>query len=59
MVRGAGRGAKLGYPTANVGQIDTLLPGEGIYAARALADERLASGGRQSGAESRPSTRGR
>jgi riboflavin kinase / FMN adenylyltransferase len=34
VVRGAGRGAKIGYPTANVGQIDTLLPGEGIYAAR-------------------------
>ena len=37
VVRGAGRGAALGYPTANVGQIDTLLPGEGIYAARACA----------------------
>jgi riboflavin kinase / FMN adenylyltransferase len=35
IVRGAGRGAQLGYPTANVGQIDTLLPGLGIYAARA------------------------
>jgi riboflavin kinase / FMN adenylyltransferase len=34
VVRGAGRGAKIGYPTANVGQIDTLLPGTGIYAAR-------------------------
>ena len=34
VVRGAGRGAKLGYPTANVGQIDTLLPAEGIYAGR-------------------------
>jgi len=34
VVRGAGRGAQLGYPTANVAQIDTLLPGEGIYAAR-------------------------
>jgi riboflavin kinase/FMN adenylyltransferase len=34
VIRGAGRGAKIGYPTANVGQIDTLLPGEGIYAAR-------------------------
>ncbi len=32
VVRGAGRGATIGYPTANVGQIDTLLPGEGIYA---------------------------
>ena len=38
VVRGAGRGARLGYPTANVGQIDTLLPGEGIYAARARAE---------------------
>jgi riboflavin kinase / FMN adenylyltransferase len=34
VVRGAGRGATIGYPTANVGQIDTLLPGEGIYAAK-------------------------
>lgn len=35
VVRGARRGTQLGYPTANVGQIDTLLPGEGIYAGRA------------------------
>ena len=34
VVRGAGRGGKLGYPTANLGRIDTLLPAEGIYAAR-------------------------
>ena len=34
VVRGAGRGAKLGYPTANIGGVDTLLPGEGIYAGR-------------------------
>lgn len=40
VVRGAGRGAKIGYPTANVAQIDTLLPGMGIYAARALAGNR-------------------
>jgi riboflavin kinase/FMN adenylyltransferase len=33
VVHGAGRGATIGYPTANVGAIDTLLPGEGIYAA--------------------------
>lgn len=39
VVRGAGRGAKLGYPTANLGQIDTLLPGEGIYAGRARVDD--------------------
>ncbi len=37
VVRGAGRGARLGYPTANVGGVDTLLPAEGIYAARAKA----------------------
>lgn len=37
VVRGAGRGAQLGYPTANVERIDTLLPGEGIYAARSYA----------------------
>jgi riboflavin kinase/FMN adenylyltransferase len=38
VVHGAGRGAQLGYPTANIEQIDTLLPAEGIYAARASAD---------------------
>jgi riboflavin kinase / FMN adenylyltransferase len=38
MVRhGAGRGAKLGFPTANVDAIDTLLPGPGVYAGRAMA----------------------
>ena len=52
VVRGAGRGASLGYPTANVAQIDTLLPGEGIYAARAMRRRRLVSGGGQLGAES-------
>jgi riboflavin kinase / FMN adenylyltransferase len=38
VVRGAARGATLGYPTANLAEIDTLLPAEGIYAARALAE---------------------
>jgi riboflavin kinase/FMN adenylyltransferase len=38
VVRGAGRGKQLGYPTANAAQIDTLLPGQGIYAARARAE---------------------
>lgn len=37
MVRhGAGRGMKLGFPTANVDAIDTLLPGGGVYAGRAI-----------------------
>lgn len=38
--RGAGRGTGLGFPTANLGAVDTLLPAEGIYAGRALADGR-------------------
>lgn len=38
VVRGAGRGSKLGYPTANISGIDTLLPAEGIYAGRAWVD---------------------
>lgn len=41
VIRGAGRGASLGYPTANVVGLDTLLPGEGIYAGRGLVDGRL------------------
>lgn len=37
MVRhGAGRGARLGFPTANVDAIDTLLPAAGVYAGRGL-----------------------
>lgn len=38
VVHGAGRGAKLGFPTANLEDVLTLLPAEGIYAGRALAD---------------------
>jgi riboflavin kinase/FMN adenylyltransferase len=41
VTRGAGRGTHLGYPTANLACVDTLLPGEGIYAGRALVDGRL------------------
>jgi riboflavin kinase/FMN adenylyltransferase len=32
VAHGAGRGAKIGFPTANLGAIDTLLPAEGVYA---------------------------
>jgi riboflavin kinase/FMN adenylyltransferase len=32
VAHGASRGAKLGFPTANVEAIDTLLPGPGVYA---------------------------
>ncbi len=39
MVRhGAARGARIGFPTANLDAIDTLLPGPGVYAGRAFAD---------------------
>lgn len=40
VVRGAGRGMELGYPTANIDGVGTLLPGEGIYAGRAWVDGR-------------------
>jgi riboflavin kinase/FMN adenylyltransferase len=36
VVHGAHRGAKLGFPTANLAGITTLLPAAGVYAARAL-----------------------
>ena len=36
VTHGAGRGAKIGFPTANVEAVDTLLPGPGVYAGRAL-----------------------
>jgi len=35
VVAGAGRGAGLGFPTANLGDVATLLPAGGVYAARA------------------------
>ncbi len=34
VVHGAGRGNKLGFPTANLDAVDTLLPGPGVYACR-------------------------
>jgi riboflavin kinase / FMN adenylyltransferase len=37
VTHGAGRGAKIGFPTANVSAIDTLLPGQGVYAGQASA----------------------
>lgn len=40
VVHGAARGTKIGFPTANVDAIDTLVPAEGVYAGRALIDGR-------------------
>jgi riboflavin kinase/FMN adenylyltransferase len=34
VTHGAGRGMRLGFPTANLEAIDTLLPAQGVYAAR-------------------------
>jgi riboflavin kinase/FMN adenylyltransferase len=36
VTHGAGRGARIGIPTANLAGIDTLLPAQGVYAARAI-----------------------
>jgi len=41
VVHGAGRGATLGYPTANLDRCETLIPAEGIYAGRAWAEGRF------------------
>ena len=41
VAHGHARGAELGFPTANLEAIDTLLPGFGIYAGRAYIDHRL------------------
>jgi riboflavin kinase / FMN adenylyltransferase len=40
VVHGAGRGAKIGFATANVDAIDTILPGAGVYAGRALVAQK-------------------
>jgi len=36
VTHGAGRGIRLGFPTANLAAIDTLLPAQGVYAARSF-----------------------
>jgi riboflavin kinase/FMN adenylyltransferase len=38
VTHGAGRGAGLGFPTANLDGIDTMLPADGVYAAHAFID---------------------
>jgi riboflavin kinase/FMN adenylyltransferase len=38
VTHGAGRGAKLGFPTANLEGVDTLLPVHGVYAGRGWID---------------------
>ncbi|WP_169976780.1 riboflavin biosynthesis protein RibF [Tautonia rosea] len=38
VVRGEGRGRTIGFPTANLGGIDTLIPADGVYATLAYLD---------------------
>jgi riboflavin kinase/FMN adenylyltransferase len=40
ITHGARRGGTIGFPTANLEAVDTLLPGMGVYAGRALCNER-------------------
>ncbi|MBI3835965.1 MAG: bifunctional riboflavin kinase/FAD synthetase [Planctomycetes bacterium] len=35
VIRGHGRGRKLGFPTANLGKIEQLIPADGVYSGRA------------------------
>jgi riboflavin kinase/FMN adenylyltransferase len=39
VTHGAARGGKIGFPTANISAIDTLLPAPGVYAGRAIAKD--------------------
>ena len=52
VIHGQGRGNRLGYPTANIGKTDTLLPGEGIYAGQAWIDGRSYADAREPGQQS-------
>lgn len=38
VVAGARRGRTIGFPTANLGDVPTVLPGNGVYAVRAVLD---------------------
>ncbi|MDG2380072.1 MAG: bifunctional riboflavin kinase/FAD synthetase [Pirellulaceae bacterium] len=38
VIHGSARGAGIGFPTANVDAVDTLLPGPGVYAGRAYCE---------------------
>lgn len=39
VTHGAARGARIGFPTANVDAIDTVLPGQGVYAGSAIVGD--------------------
>ena len=41
VTHGSARGARLGFPTANIEAVDTLLPAQGVYAGRAFVDDQV------------------
>jgi riboflavin kinase / FMN adenylyltransferase len=41
VTHGAGRGSKIGFPTANLSAIDTLLPAQGVYAGKAIVGDEI------------------
>jgi len=41
VVTGAQRGRTIGFPTANLGDVSTVLPGNGVYAVRATLEGRV------------------
>lgn len=41
VVSGARRGRVIGFPTANLGEVPSVLPGNGVYAVRALVDGKM------------------
>ncbi len=53
VTHGAGRGTRIGYPTANLEAVDTLLPATGVYAGRAWFAEQGAQEG-LAGTKERP-----
>src|SRR5262249_31587925 len=41
VITGAKRGRTIGFPTANLGDVPTVLPGNGVYAVRADVDGKM------------------
>ncbi len=41
VVTGAKRGRTIGFPTANLGDVPTVLPGNGVYAVRAMVEGKM------------------
>lgn len=40
VTHGAARGAKIGFPTANLDAIDTLIPAQGVYAGQVMREDK-------------------